>query len=940
MKKTITFLFFLLVCGIYQQALAFETNTEPIINSLIDSDANKKTDASFAPLDSFTFADNGTNLTITINGDAISSTYGFYIDIDNNSTTGYLGNSIQGADFTVLDGTFYNYTGVSQGWGWSGIAGLTVTDTPGTSRQFVFSRSSLGLSASGATINVIFLNTGASSEVLPASGMQAYTTTVAETATSDLTLMTLSDNGTNLEILIEGTGIAADYDAFIDIDNNTATGLSGSGADFYIDEYNLYSYSGTGGAWGWTVITGRTNTIVAGVSHKFTITRAALGLNAAGTIINVRFQNNGATTQSLPVSGLRSYTTTTASNLASLTLTDDVNLIMTVLCANIEATYDAFIDSDNNAATGYAVGGIGADFLIQNGAFYSNNGGGFSWTPIATGLTVVDETGSRKFLVDRTALSLTASGTMIKAMYQNTIAFTPTDILSAVSYTTTSAVNSTSWTGGSNVWDLAENWDNGIPSASSIVTIPETGADPEITSATDAKVGNITITKANGITINSGGSLIVSGTSTGNITYKVNVSDTNWHLISSPVSGEGYDNTWVSSNLIASGTITTTNRAIATYQNGTPDTTPVTGTGPWVYMQNGVGGTFGDGVGYSLKRTTMGDYSFTGTYPAATISPAISMSVNNWNLIGNPYPSYIDVAAFITANTVNIDGSFLSVYLWNGTTYTDINTGYIYPGQAFFVNSKVNGTASITSAMLSHQTGVTFYKNSKPSIDLNLTDGTSTKSTQINYLADKTTGLNPGADIGMFDGVDSDVRIYTHLISENKGIAFKRQALPDNDYENLIVPIGVKADAGKEITFSANILNLPSEINVYIEDKANNTFTRLDETNSNYKVTLSESLNGVGRFYLHTSSKSLSVDNLDFNTISIYKSDKSTLRITGLSQEKLNVKIFNILGKQVINTSFESNGVKEISLSKLASGVYIVQLATETSSLNKKIILE
>lgn len=42
----------------------------------------------------------------------------------------------------------------------------------------------------------------------------------------------------------------------------------------------------------------------------------------------------------------------------------------------------------------------------------------------------------------------------------------------------------------------------------------------------------------------------------------------------------------------------------------------------------------------------------------------------------------------------------------------------------------------------------------------------------------------------------------------------------------------------------------------------------------------------------------------------------------------------------MMTTSFEANGMKDISLQKVASGVYIVQLETENGTLNKKIILE
>jgi hypothetical protein len=134
-------------------------------------------------------------------------------------------------------------------------------------------------------------------------------------------------------------------------------------------------------------------------------------------------------------------------------------------------------------------------------------------------------------------------------------------------------------------------------------------------------------------------------------------------------------------------------------------------------------------------------------------------------------------------------------------------------------------------------------------------------------------------------------------------------------------------------------MNLPNGIKVFLEDRANNTFTELSN-NGSYKVTTTEALNGIGHFYLHTKSSVLSVDENVLNTVSIYKISNSKLRLSGLSQGKSLVKIYNILGMQVMQRSFDSNGVKDILLPKLFTGIYIVQLENGTSKINKKIILE
>ncbi|MFT4699259.1 MAG: hypothetical protein ACI9SJ_002425, partial [Flavobacteriaceae bacterium] len=83
----------------------------------------------------------------------------------------------------------------------------------------------------------------------------------------------------------------------------------------------------------------------------------------------------------------------------------------------------------------------------------------------------------------------------------------------------------------------------------------------------------------------------------------------------------------------------------------------------------------------------------------------------------------------------------------------------------------------------------------------------------------------------------------------------------------------------------------------------------------------------------------LSIADATLDNISVFTVNNS-LRIVGLQQGKASVKLFNILGEQVLNSAFESNGMKDISLPRLAKGIYIVHLETAKGKLNKKIILE
>ena len=445
------------------------------------------------------------------------------------------------------------------------------------------------------------------------------------------------------------------------------------------------------------------------------------------------------------------------------------------------------------------------------------------------------------------------------------------------------------------------------------------------------------------MSIQPGGSLKVSGTSAGNITYERKLNyvagdvKNGWHLVSSPVVGENYNTAWYDANDIASGT--GTNRGIASY---------ATGADSWSYVLEANDDAFTDGVGYIMKRgTATGVVSFTGTLNVSDLGASIGLTAgtDKFHAVGNPYPSYMSSATFLGNAALS---ETQEIYVFDQTVGT--NGGYttktfamdftIAPGQGFFVKGNVAG-GLVTFAKSNQMTGTdTFLKSSKAEVKLTLKSGSVKNYAQVYYLDNATTGFDNGYEGETFGGIPNDFEIFTHLIDGNQGKNYQVQSLPNSDLETMVIPVGIKTTAGK-ITFTAEALNLPTDIKVFLEDRANNVFTRLDEANSNYEVTLSEAINGVGRFYLHTSAKSsLSVDNIELQGVSIFKSSASTLKIAGLQQGKASVSLFNIQGKQILSSSFNANGVKEISLPRLATGVYFAKVQTATGKINKKIILE
>ena len=435
--------------------------------------------------------------------------------------------------------------------------------------------------------------------------------------------------------------------------------------------------------------------------------------------------------------------------------------------------------------------------------------------------------------------------------------------------------------------------------------------------------------------ISSGSSLIVaaSGTSSGSITYTRNLATTNWYLISSPVSGQDID-TFVSAEGLASGT-NNNNMGLAAYDNSSS---------AWSYYQSGASGSgdFALGSGRSIKLATAGDISFTGTMPVDNVNHTIT---NGYNLVGNPYPSYISTNDILNTNTASL--SEATLWLWDQSgngSYDTFNlattTSYIAPAQGFFVETSGSNTLSITEAMQSHQSSDSFQRlsNERPEISLVLSDGENTRDTDIYYIDGTTTGFDNGYDSTTFGGAANSFSIYTHLVANSNGQDLAIQSLPNSDLDTMIIPVGITAAAGEQISISANAINLPEGVNIYLEDKSDDSFTLLDST-STFTTTPDEDLNGIGRFYIHTTATALSDNQVSLTNVSMYVVD-SNLTITGVHTANASVRVYDLVGKEVVNTSFEGTGLNKIELPVLTTGVYVVQLETQTEAVNKKIIIK
>ena len=526
---------------------------------------------------------------------------------------------------------------------------------------------------------------------------------------------------------------------------------------------------------------------------------------------------------------------------------------------------------------------------------------------------------------DGTLVDDTAVGVGSTKDYRNI--FTNTFITGSASEGTPGELEYLLYNGGS--WVNSEAMD-GTTSASDAYIYGD------LTLSSNSEINDIGVDSGGSLNINSGTSLIVNGTSSGNVSYNRNLATTNWYLMSSPVVGETYDDAYVTANNIASGT--GDNRGIALFTSSDDS---------WDYMESGETAPFAEGNGYSVKRSATGDISFTGTLNVADVGVTLSSAGNRFNLLGNPYTSHIASAIFLTGEDAISETQTL--WVWNQGTGTSgayevktvADAMVITPAQGFFV--KANAAGGIFNFDKSNQfsTGGAFQRTEiRPELYISVSNQTDVREAKIYYIENMTSGFDVGYEGELFNGVTNPLAIYTHLVADSEGKNYQVQSLPTNNYENMIIPVGINAVSGTAISIDASTNNFPDGINIYLEDKQDNNFTLLD-ADSSFDTTLENDLSGIGRFYLYTTAGTLSTDAFEIhNNVSIYKTSNDNLRIVGVKNGTASIQIYNILGKQMMRTSFEGMGVNDISLPTLPIGVYIIKLATKTGTTNKKIIIQ
>ncbi|WP_161804636.1 GEVED domain-containing protein [Lacinutrix himadriensis] len=345
---------------------------------------------------------------------------------------------------------------------------------------------------------------------------------------------------------------------------------------------------------------------------------------------------------------------------------------------------------------------------------------------------------------------------------------------------------------------------------------------------------------------------------------------------------------------------------------------------------------------------------------------------DNWNLLGNPYPSAISAIDFLNLNT-NVEGA---VNIWThgtlpSTTITDpfyydfaanydendyltynlsgpstgpgTFNGQIGAAQGFMVNMVDGAAASETVIFNNSLRNITlnnseFYRTAnteKNRIWLDLVpEGQPARRILVGYIENATMQVDRLYDAQ--SELDSNKNFYS--VIDNEAYKIQGRALPFVDTD--VIPLGIKATSASNYSialFAVDGLFETEEQNIYLKDNALGYIHNLK--NAPYTFSLDAGVIN-NRFEIVFHNNPLSIDENQYHNsfTLIEQPDGNVLFSTGNDLQIKNVKIYDVLGRLLYNLN--GNSSTEIyNLDHLSQAAYVAKVTLSNNMvLTKKAV--
>uniref|UniRef100_UPI00404A1DD0 Ig-like domain-containing protein n=1 Tax=Gelidibacter sp. TaxID=2018083 RepID=UPI00404A1DD0 len=571
------------------------------------------------------------------------------------------------------------------------------------------------------------------------------------------------------------------------------------------------------------------------------------------------------------------------------------------------------------------------------------------------------------------------------------------------------------WNGTTNNWHNPNNWlPIGIPSDQNCVVIVDNGAnpDPEVLGPpvppTPSFARNLTI-KNNGvlelqsgtsltvtdwITVEPNGTFEIRDTATlvqlTDVATNLNIGNSNMYRRVTGINSQDYVYWSTPTEGSIVGDISPNANPNLIWQWQPTVGTNTNGYGEWTnaagamtigegYIVRGLSGTltpstarFRGRLNNGIINVPISKGSYIGADYTAAGTDATELD-DNWNLVGNPYPSAIFADDFITTNAAIIDDETGSapisgtIYLWthvnapsdleddpfyqdfvynyNADDYISYNltgpnpsttvfSGYIAAGQSFFVlmdndasvpvnanlqfNNSMRGDGSYRNDQFLRTSDENTPEKHRIWLDI-INSNNKATSTLVGYIEGATNSRDR-----LFDGDDlSATNLKLYSIIDDKNMAIQGRSLPFD--VNDMVPLGFNVPSNGTYTIAINNLDgLFESTNqaIYLEDLLTNT---IHDLKANPYVFTSVSGTHNDRFILRYTNETLGIDNPDFNSGLNIISYNNEIKVTSTNNPINTIEVYDILGRTIVTYKDVNVTEFKFNLSNISNGTFIVK---------------
>ncbi len=335
-----------------------------------------------------------------------------------------------------------------------------------------------------------------------------------------------------------------------------------------------------------------------------------------------------------------------------------------------------------------------------------------------------------------------------------------------------------------------------------------------------------------------------------------------------------------------------------------------------------------------------------------------SSTTQDYNMVANPYASPVDVGTVIfnAAAAGRINGA--AFYIWNpflgvagqfqAIAYSisgAANPYYLQENDAFQVRATSNGVQLNFTESDKHATMSSAYslmKSVNEFVSLYIYDNNYHPYDMLNVKFDDAAANEEDSKYDAAKLQGADLNFYSLSADNHKLSIDARPYKKDN-----VIPLGIATAYAQDYIIRAENLNVPTGGKVYLHDKLLKQYVLLQQgTEYRFSVTANAATQGENRFELSMEPAEVATvqagKGLNMTIAPNPASDQVSISFTQAAKSQVNIRVMDLSGISVIEKDLGSlqSGKCTISLSNLASGIYMVELTSGDKKVVQRLIKE